>query len=231
LTVFEFDSLLNKSDYELTVRERDSAVIYDYRNKTDSTKNISFRYLKYSDRLFAGSSEFNKIEADRYPEIANFDFYGSDPGIADGMGPVIFNKKYGILGFDSMGTNYYFTTDKTENIALPILYGVKNLESSVVGNWRLKNPKFYDEFHLFENNIWRHTFENHKNDTIIKKGKYTIAKDSAIFFRYFGSQHWPNKDTINDYKTSIGSFVLFLNFNNKLVDNQEDYHKSYEKIE
>lgn len=223
--------MLNKSYYKLTVKERDSVVIYNYRNKRDSTKNIAFRYLKYSDRLFAGPFEFNKLETDKYPKIANFDYYNSDPGIADAMGPVIFNKTYGILGFDSMGTQFYFTDSGTDNIELPIFYEKENLESSIVGKWRLKNRNFYGEFHLSEDNTWRHIFTDHKNDTIIKKGKYTISKDSAIFFRYFGSQHWPNKDTINDYKTSIASFVFFLNPDKELIENQEDYHQTYEKSE
>jgi hypothetical protein len=70
-------------------------------------------------------------------------------------------------------------------------------------------------------------FTDYKNDTLIKKGKYTIAKDSAVFFRYFGTLHWPNTDTINDYKTSLGAFVLFLNEKGELMDNQEDYEQTY----
>src|SRR5690606_18926620 len=104
-------------------------------------------------------------------------------------------------------------------------------ESNLEGIWKLNNPKFYSEIHFYENNIWKRIFKNYKNDTIIEKGKFTIAKDSAVFFRYFGSQHWPNKDTINDHKTSIGSFVLFLNSKNELIDNQEDYEHKYLKME
>lgn len=123
LTVFEFDSLIYKANYELTILERDSIVIYDYRNKIDSTKNKNFRYLKYSDLLMAGPFEFNKIQTDRYPKTTDFDLYNSDPSIMDGMGPLIFNKYYGILGFDNgMGTQYYFTNEETNNIELPILY-------------------------------------------------------------------------------------------------------------
>jgi hypothetical protein len=107
----------------LTILERDSVVIYNYRNKIDSIKNKNFRYLKYSDLLMAGPFQFNKIQSDRYPKTADFDLYNSDPSIMDGMGPLIFNKYYGILGFDNgMGTQYYFTNEETNNIELPILY-------------------------------------------------------------------------------------------------------------
>lgn len=231
LRIFDFRTLVYSADYELTIRERDSVVIYDYTNKTDSTKNRSFRYLKHSDHLMAGPLEFEKIESDRYPKTIDFDIYNSDPGIMDGMGPVIFNKNYGVLGFDNgMGTQYYFTNDSTKYIELPILYKAENAKSNLEGTWVMDNPNFYSEIHFYENNIWKRTFKNYKNDTIIEKGKFTIAKDSAIFFRYFGSQHWINKDTINDYKTSMGSFVLFLNSKNELIDNQEDYEQTYKKI-
>jgi len=123
LTVFEFDSLVSKADYELSIRERDSVIIYNYRNINDSTKNKDFRYLKHSDRLLAGPFEFEKTENHYYPNFENFNYYNSDPGIMDGMGPIIFNNEFGILGFDNgMGTQYYFTNDLTEKIELPILY-------------------------------------------------------------------------------------------------------------
>lgn len=44
LRIFDFRTLVYSADYELTIRERDSVVIYDYTNKTDSTKNKSFHY-------------------------------------------------------------------------------------------------------------------------------------------------------------------------------------------
>ena len=232
LTVFELDSLIYKSEYELTIREKDSVITYKYRNKTDPNKNKEFRYLKYSDLLFAGPSEFYKMESDKFPVIFGFELYHSDPTIMDEMGPVIFNKEYGVLGFDNgMLTQYYFTNGKTDDIELPILYKAENTESNLEGIWKSKNPTFNSEIHFYENNVWKRILINYKNDTITEKGKFTMAKDSAVFFRYFGSQHWPSKDTINDYKTSIGSFVLFLNSKGELIDNQEDYEQKYIKME
>lgn len=232
LTVYELDSLIYKSEYELTILEKDSVITYSYRNKTDSNKNKGFRYLKYSDLLFAGPSEFYKMDSDKFSIIFGFDLYHSDPTIMDAMGPVIFNKEYGVLGFDNgMLTQYYFTNGKTDDIELPILYKPESAESTLEGIWKPKNPNFNSIIHFYENNVWKRISKNYKNDTIIEKGKYTMAKDSAVFFRYFGSQHWPNKDTISDNKTSIGSFVLFLNSKNELIDNQEDYKKIYIKTE
>jgi len=217
LTVFDFDSLIYNADYELTIRERDSFIIYDYRNKIDSTKNKGFRYLKYSNLLFAGPSEFHKIDSDKFPKIFGFELYNSDPRIMDGAGPVIFNKVYGVLGFDNgMLTQYYFTNEETTNIKLPILYRTEGAESNLDGIWKLNNPKFYSEIHFYENNIWKRIFKNYKNDIIIEKGKFTIAEDSAVFFRYFGSQHWPNKDTINDYKNIHREFRTLFKFKERI---------------
>ncbi|SFW61268.1 hypothetical protein SAMN05660313_02816 [Cellulophaga fucicola] len=232
LTVFELDSLIYESEYELTIREKDSVITYSYRNKTDPNKNKGFRYLKNSDLLFAGPSEFYQIDSDKFPVIFGFELYHSDPTIMDAMGPVIFNKEYGVLGFDNgMLTQYYFTNGKTDDIELPILYKGESAESNLEGIWESKNSTSYSKIHFYKNNVWKRTFINYEKDTITEKGKFTMAKDSAIFFRYFGSQHWPSMDTINDYKTSIGSFVLFLNSKNELIDNQEDYKKIYIKTE
>lgn len=232
LIVYELDSVIYKSEYELTILEKDSVITYNYRNKMDSTKNKKFRYLNYSELLFAGPSEFYKMDSDRFPKIFGFDLYHSDPTIMDAMGPVIFNKQYGVLGFDNgMLTQYYFINRETENIELPILYEPESTESSSEGIWKLENPNLSSEIHFYENNLWKRVLVNFKNDTIIEKGKFNVAKDSAVFFRHFGSQHWLSNDTINDYKTSMGSFVLFLNSENELIDNQEDYELSYIKIE
>ncbi|CAL65835.1 hypothetical protein [Christiangramia forsetii] len=100
----------------------------------------------------------------------------------------------------------------------------------IIGDWRLIRQNKYNRLFLYENNTWKMIFTDYKNDTLIEKGKYTIAKDSAVFFRYFGTLHWPNTDTINDYKTSLGAFVLFLNEKGQLKDNQEDYDQTYVKV-
>lgn len=232
LIVFDFDSLLYKMNYELIIREKDSTIIYEYKNIIDSTKSKKFRYLKDFDRLQSGPSEFKKVESNRLSKILDFNLYNSDSSIMDGAGSIIFNKDYGVLGFeDGMGTQYYFINDITKYIELPILHKNEGIESSLIGRWRLKNSSAYSEIQFYENNIWKSINKNYKNETVIHKGKFSVAKDSAIFFRYFGSQHWPNKDTINDYKTSIGSFVLFLNSKNELWDNQEDYQQLYIKLE
>ena len=104
----------------------------------------------------------------------------------------------------------------------------KQLEIS--GVWNLSNNVTNEKLSVFDDNTWKMISVIKQNDTLIRKGKYTVAKDSAVFFRYFGSQHWPNKDTINDYKTSLGAFVLFLNDKGELKDNQEDNNQTYVKV-
>lgn len=181
LTVFELDSLIYKSEYELTIQEKDSFITYSYRNKTDPNKNKEFRYLKYSDLLFAGPSEFYKIESDKFPKIFGFELYHSDPRIMDAMGPVMFNKEYGVLGFDNgMLTQYYFTNEETDKIELPILYKSEGAESNLEGIWKSTNLAYNSEIHFYENNVWKRILINYKNDTLTEKGKFTIAKDSAI---------------------------------------------------
>ena len=100
----------------------------------------------------------------------------------------------------------------------------------ISGVWKLENKASKTQLSLLDNNTWKMISVTNQDDSLIKKGKYTVAKDSAVFFRYFGSQHWPNSDTINDYKTSLGAFVLFLDEDGNLKDNQEDYDQTYVKI-
>ena len=120
--------------------------------------------------------------------------------------------------------------DKKESVTLTKEKIDSAKQFELAGIWNLNNKVSNDQLSLFEDNTWKMISVNNENDTLIKKGKYTVAKDSAVFFRYFGSQHWPNKDTVNDYKTSIGAFVLFLNEKGELKDNQEDYDQTYVKV-
>lgn len=101
---------------------------------------------------------------------------------------------------------------------------------TISGVWNLDDEVYNKELYLFKDNTWKVIATTSEYDTIIRKGKYTIAKDSAVFFRHFGSQHSPYKDTINDYKTSLGAFVLFFNEQGELKDNQGDYIQTYKKI-
>ncbi|WP_298529544.1 hypothetical protein [uncultured Christiangramia sp.] len=103
-------------------------------------------------------------------------------------------------------------------------------QPDISGVWNLNNKVSNAQLLVFGDKTWKRISVTKQNDTLIRKGKYIVAKDSAVFFRYFGSQHWPNNDTINDYKTSLGAFVLFLNENGNLEDNQEDYNETYVKV-
>ncbi len=103
-------------------------------------------------------------------------------------------------------------------------------QPDISGVWNLNNKVSNAQLSVFDDKTWKRISVTKQNDTLIRKGKYIVAQDSAVFFRYFGSQHWPNSDTINDYKTSLGAFVLFLNENGDLEDNQEDYNETYVKV-
>ncbi len=103
-------------------------------------------------------------------------------------------------------------------------------QSDISGVWNLNNKVSNAQLSVFDDKTWKRISVTKQNDTLIRKGKYTLAQDSAVFFRYFGMQHIPNSDTINDYKTSLGAFVLFINENGDLEDNQEDYNEIYVKV-
>jgi hypothetical protein len=98
----------------------------------------------------------------------------------------------------------------------------------LIGKWVSKsNPsKFVYEF--YENDTWKSTFD-YEDEIVIKKGKYVLGNENEVFIRPFGAQHIPNKDTINDFKTSLGVYLYYL-YDTVLVNNQEDYRNIYIKI-
>ena len=124
LIVYEFDSIKKKMPYELIIREKDSVLIYNYKNKTDSTKNMSFRYLKHNGNLFFGPDEFGISIKNEFQSDFKFDQYNLTEEVIDGMGVLLFNRTYGVLGFDNgWGKQFYYLTEQNINeIKLPILY-------------------------------------------------------------------------------------------------------------
>jgi len=100
-----------------------------------------------------------------------------------------------------------------------------------VGKWVYYDTKLFDwEYEFFDDMTYKFTRRHFKDEIDVSKGKYVIGTDNDVFLRSFGSQHWPkNSDTINDYKTSIGSQVLFVYNDTLLINNQEDYVRKYIK--
>ena len=122
LYVYEFDSLKTKTDYELKILERDSVRIFKYKNLKDSTRNMTFRFNKLNSNLYFGSDKFNVVESDNYRTEFNFDKYELTEPIMDGVGPILFNKTYGVLAWDNnWGNQFYFVNEvNIDKIDLPI---------------------------------------------------------------------------------------------------------------
>ena len=122
LYVYEFDSLKSKTDYELKILERDSVRIFKYNNLKDSTRNMSFRFNKITSNLYFGPDKFNIVESHNYRTKFNFDKFELTEPIMDGVGPILFNKTYGVLAWDNnWGNQFYFVNEVNVNkIDLPI---------------------------------------------------------------------------------------------------------------
>lgn len=124
LIIYEYDSIKRQLPYELTIREKDSVLIYHYKNNIDSTKNMIFRYLKINENLIFGPNEFGISSQNEFQTELKFDQYNLTEDVIDGMGTLLFNRTYGVLGFDNgWGKQFYYLTEKnTKEIKLPILY-------------------------------------------------------------------------------------------------------------
>ena len=121
MIVFESKNLVRNNPIELTKTENDSLIKYWYRNLVDSTKSMSFQYLKNQDKICFAVEQFHVKEKKYLSEETIFDIYETEP-IVDGMGPLLFNKDYGILAFENgWGMEFHFLTKEYKSkFNLPI---------------------------------------------------------------------------------------------------------------
>jgi hypothetical protein len=107
-------------------------------------------------------------------------------------------------------------------------------QKDIIGHWieyavndTLSTYDFYPDGRWIRN--------TEPKSAIVGQGKYVVAPDGAVFMRHLGSRHWPsNNNNVQDLRTSIGSFVLFLEDSIKpnkrlLINNQEDYESAWIK--
>ena len=122
LYVYEFDSLKKQMEYELKIIERDSIKIFKYKSLKDSTRNMTFRFNQLNSKLSWGPEQFKLIEHHSYQANLNFDNYELIEPAIDASNPVLFNKTYGVLGWDNnWGNQFYFVDSITISKAnLPI---------------------------------------------------------------------------------------------------------------
>jgi hypothetical protein len=112
LYVYRFDSLKSKTEYNLKILERDSLRIFKYTNLEDSTRNLSFQFNKLNSNLYFWTEKFSVTEPNNYRAKFNFDKYNSTEPIIDGIGPILFNKTYGVLAWDNnWGSQFYFVNE------------------------------------------------------------------------------------------------------------------------
>ena len=125
LFVYGLDSLRSEKmefkrqiPFELRVTENDSARIYQYIEKTDTTKQSFFVLRNKDKRMYWSSWEF-KVEATEEFEIngktIKFDLYRKDVPSMTGTGPFYFNEDYGVL--DVNGYSRMFIYLENENQA------------------------------------------------------------------------------------------------------------------
>tara|TARA_Y100001933_G_C18959739_1_gene547615 strand:+ start:908 stop:1390 length:483 start_codon:yes stop_codon:yes gene_type:complete len=129
LLVYEFDTITRKNDYKLTIKDKDSFIRYEYQNLVDSTKNMAFHFVKNSNKIHFGPTEFDLKEKNIIKNKFNFDRYETEP-IPDAMGSLYFNQDYGILGFDNgWGMQFHYLSDENnEQFDLPLFYKMEDLE-------------------------------------------------------------------------------------------------------
>lgn len=113
------DSLKIRTEYQLVKTITDSVIEYEYLSKIDSTRNFKAYYNKSQSELVLGFTGYKKKEVNRLinQDISNygFDSYVHIKPEIDGMGPILFNQKYGILAIGNpLGPAAAFTDYKPE---------------------------------------------------------------------------------------------------------------------
>ncbi len=124
LLVYDLDHLVRENDYTLTITQKDSLVMYDYKSEVDSTKNMSFKYLIDLNKIYFGPNEFSITGKSNYRTEYEFSTYNLTDQITDGMGDLIFSKEYGVLAFENgWGMQFHYLTKVNREIFdLPFFY-------------------------------------------------------------------------------------------------------------
>ncbi|MBC3845863.1 hypothetical protein H8K90_05700 [Winogradskyella echinorum] len=129
LIIYEMDTIKRKDDYKLTIKNKDSLIQYEYINLVDSTKNMDFKFIKSSNKIHFGNTEFLLEEKNLIQNKYKFDRYETKP-VTDGMGSLYFNLDYGVLGFDNgWGMQFHYLTEENKSqFDLPLFYIIGDSE-------------------------------------------------------------------------------------------------------
>lgn len=127
LEIFRIDSSFSRESYTLEIIDRDSIFIYSYTNPENQNRNMVFRFDPVESQLHYGPSKIDLLNKGVYINDLSFDLYDEPGDIIHGIGPLLFNKTYGVLGWDNGAGDQYFFTDSTYTQLVPIeLYGLNN---------------------------------------------------------------------------------------------------------
>lgn len=145
LVVFDFKEMVRENQIELTKIENDSLIVYLYENLVDSTKSMSFQYVKHQNKIYFGPEQFYLKEKNSFVEELVFDKYETEP-IPDGMGPLIFNQEYGVLTFENgWGMQFHYLTNKNEKkIHLPVIYDYSHIDENEYLKFKLCNKSEFE---------------------------------------------------------------------------------------
>lgn len=104
--IFNGTTLKKTESFDGTVLRKEDLLIYKYVSGQDSSKTISIKFDKTSDKLFFGTDEYEKVSGRKITEQGlsndNFDFFELKNPYADGTGPILFNQEYGLLAISNV---------------------------------------------------------------------------------------------------------------------------------
>ncbi|WP_178986401.1 hypothetical protein [Winogradskyella helgolandensis] len=113
---FVSDSLMLRTEYRLTKTENNSTIGYNYISETDVSRNFKITYnLKIETLIFDIGAEY---EISKFKVLSDldgnwFDSYMMIEPIIDGVGPILFNKDYGVLAFtNALSPSVFFISEK-----------------------------------------------------------------------------------------------------------------------
>jgi|SRR5690554_1214152 len=118
-TIFNGITLMKIENFNGTILKKENFLIYKYVSQEDSSKTISVKFDKSSERLFFGTEEYQKVKGRKINEQNlsedTFDFFDLENSYADATGPILFNTEYGLLAINNVfGPTIIFLKNKED---------------------------------------------------------------------------------------------------------------------
>lgn len=105
-SIFNGETLMKTENFDGIILEKEKFLVYKYISQKDSSKTITVKFDKTSERMFFGPDEYQKVVGRKINEQSlskyDFEFFELvDPSI-DGTGPILFNPDYGLLAINNV---------------------------------------------------------------------------------------------------------------------------------